>query len=135
MARYLVVGLSSGILFGLLDAFINANGLARRLYRVYEPIAKQSINAPIGVAIDLIYGLILAGIYLLLRDSLPGATGLLKGLSYGLGVWFLRVVMQTVSQWMMLQVPGATLLYTTVSGLAEMLLLGVFCGLTLTGSP
>ena len=37
--RYVIVGLASGILFGALNAVINANPLAQRLYEVYRPIA------------------------------------------------------------------------------------------------
>ena len=56
---------------------------------------------------------------------------LVKGLSFGLLVWFLRVAMQAASQWMMFTIPTNTLLYTLAVGIAEMLVLGLFYGLTL----
>ena len=49
MVTYIIVSIISGILFGAMDGFINANPLARRLYEVYQPIAKTSINVPAGV--------------------------------------------------------------------------------------
>ncbi len=52
MRRYVIVSLTSGILFGVLDAVINANPLAQRLYEFYRPIARASVNAPAGVVID-----------------------------------------------------------------------------------
>jgi hypothetical protein len=125
------VSIGSGILFGLMDGFINANPLARRLYTVFEPIAKKSINIPAGIAIDLIYGFALAGGYLLLQASLPGGSGLVKGLVFGGLIWFVRVVMQVASQWMMFIVPAKALLYTLASGLLEMILLGMLYGLLL----
>lgn len=130
MLRYVLVSVGSGILFGIMDGLINANPLARRLYKVFEPIAKKSINVPVGLVIDLIYGFALAGGFLLLESSLPGA-GIVKGLIFGGLVWFTRVVMQAASQWMMFTVPAKALLYTLATGLIEMLVLGVVYGLTL----
>ena len=129
--RYVIVGLSSGILFGVLDAVINANSLAQRLYEVYRPIARASVNAPVGVAIDLAYGFVLAGIFLLLYASLPGGAGWVKGISFGLLASFFGVVMASISSWMMFNVPAATLAYTLLTGLGEMLALGILYGLTL----
>jgi len=131
MRRYVIVGLASGILFGVLDAVINANPLAQRLYEAYRPIARASVNAPAGVAIDLVYGFVLAGIFLLLYASLPGGAGWVKGISFGLLAWFFGVVMASVSSWVMFNVPAAALAYTLLTGLGEMLALGILYGLTL----
>ena len=131
MRRYIIVSLTSGILFGALDAAINANPLAQRLYEVYRPIASASVNAPAGVAIDLVYGFVLAGIFLLLYASLPGGAGWVKGISFGLLASFFGVVMASVSSFMMFNVRAAALAYTLVTGLGEMLALGILYGLTL----
>ncbi len=131
MIRYIIVSVVSGILFGILDGVIHANPLAQRLYEVYRPIARTSLNPLAGIVIDLVYGFILAGVFLLLYKSLPGETSLVKGASFALLVWFFRVVMYTASQWMMFNVPVGTLLYSLVAGLGEMLILGVLYGLTL----
>ena len=135
MTTFVIIGVISGILFGTLDALINANPLAQRLYQVYQPIARTSVNALAGIAIDLIYGFVMAGVFLLLYESLPGASGLLKGVSFALITWFFRVVMTVASQWMMFRVPARTLLYSLISGLAEMLVLGILYGMTLKPSP
>ena len=131
MIRYIVVGLVGGILFGVLDGLINANPLAQSLYRVYQPIARPSIDPVAGILIDLVYGFVMAGVFLLLYKSLPGETGLVKGMSFALLVWFFRVVMYVASQWIMFTVPGEALLYSLVAGLGEMLILGVLYGATL----
>jgi hypothetical protein len=60
----------------------------------------------------------------LLYPCLPGASGLAKGLSFGLVVWLFRVVMGVAGEWMMFAVPASTLWYKLASGLAEMLALG-----------
>ena len=134
MIRYIVVSVSSGILFGVMDGITNANPLAQKLYKAFEPIARKSINIPAGLAIDLAYGFAMAGIFLLLHASLPGESGVIKGLAFGLLVWFFRVVMQVASQWMMFDIPASALLYTLVCGLAEMLILGLLYGMTLKPS-
>jgi hypothetical protein len=131
MTGYIIVSVASGILFGFLDGLINANPIAVKLYQVYRPIAKTSINFVAGILIDLAYGFILAGLFLLLYPALPGAAGLVKGVSFALLVWFFRVVMSVASQWMMYQVPLKALLYTLLTGLGEMLILGILYGLTL----
>lgn len=128
MISYIIVSFVSGILFGVLDSLINANPLARKLHEVYKPIAKTSLNIPLGVVIDLVYGFIMAGIFLLLYSSLPGEIGLVKGISFAFLAWFFRVVMSVASSWMMFKVPAATLLYTLLAGLGEMLILGVIYG-------
>ena len=135
MTAYLIVSVVSGILFGILDGVIHANPLAQRLYEVYKPIARTSINPVAGIVIDLIYGFVMAGVFLLLYTSLPGEAGLIKGVSFALLVWFFRVVMYAASQWVMFNVPVETLLYSLVAGLGEMLILGVLYGLTLRPAP
>ena len=131
MIGYITVSLVSGFLFGILDGVINANPLAQSLYSVFKPIARTSINPLAGIVIDLVYGFVMAGVFLLLYKSLPGETGLVKGVSFAFLLWFFRVVMYAASQWVMFNVPLEALLYTIVTGLGEMLILGLLYGLTL----
>jgi len=131
MLKYILVGIGSGILFGVMDGVINANPLAQKLYQVYIPIARPSVNAPAGIAVDLVYGLVMAGLFVVLYKSLPGAAGWVKGLSFGLLAWFFRVLMNAASQWMMFNIPSGTLAYMLLAGLGEMLVIGVLYGLTL----
>jgi hypothetical protein len=131
MTTYIIISVISGILFGILDAVINANPVAQRLYKVFKPISRTSINPLLGILIDLVFGFAMAGVFILLYTSLPGDTGFVKGLSFGVIVWFFRVVMYVASQWVMFVVPVQTLLYSLVTGLGEMLILGMLFGLTL----
>jgi hypothetical protein len=66
MMGYIVVSIVGGILFGVLDGVIHANPLAQRLYQVYQPIARTSIDPLAGIMIDLVYGFVMAGVFLLL---------------------------------------------------------------------
>ena len=137
MVKYAIVSAASGILFGILDGIVHANPLASRLFEVYKPLARTSINIPAGIAIDLVYGFVLAGVFLRLYRCLPGRSGFTKGVSFAVLAWFFRVAMYTASQWMMFTVPIETLAYFLFAGLIEMLILGVFYGLALypAGAP
>ncbi|MEW6405223.1 MAG: hypothetical protein AB1649_25810 [Chloroflexota bacterium] len=129
--RYIVVSIGSGVLFGIMDGAINVNPLGQKLNQAYAPVLKKSINPIAGIGIDLAYGFIMAAIFLLLYQSLPGQSGVLKGLSFGVIVWFFRVVMSAASTWVMFTIPLQTILYNLIAGLGEMLILGLLYGLTL----
>jgi hypothetical protein len=131
MIRYLIVSLINGIVFGILDGLINANPFAQKMFQIYKPIAKTSINAPVGILIDLLYGFIMGFIFLILYSALPGNSGLIKGISFALIIWFFRIMMSVVSSWMMFNVPINTLLYTAATGLIEMLIIGIIYGVFL----
>jgi hypothetical protein len=128
MSTYIIVASASGILFGVLDALINANPFAQRLLKPFEPITRANVNFVAGIAIDLFYGFVLAWIFILLYSSLPGSTGLIKGLAFGLMAWFFRVLMSVLSQWVMYKIPLRTLAYLAIAGLIEMLILGIVYG-------
>ncbi len=131
MLSNIIVSLVGGILFGLMDGLINANPLAQKMYEVYKPLARKSLNLLAGILIDLVYGFVIAGVFLLLYHSLPGDSGVVKGLSLGILVWFFRVVMSGVSQWVMYVVPVRTIIYSIFAGMGEMLILGILYGLFL----
>jgi hypothetical protein len=131
MLRYVLVSIGSGLLFGILDGLIHANPVAEKLYQVYKPIARISVNAPAGIAIDLAYGFIMAAIFLLLYASLLGQSGIVKGLSFAVLAWFFRGVMYAASTWMMFDLSVQVVGYGLVTTLAEMLVLGSLYGLTL----
>ena len=84
------------------------------------------MRAGAGTVIDLAYGVVRAGLYLLLRDALPGSNWSSKGLAFGVMLWFLRVVMQAATRWVMLRMPSFTVVYTLAARLLEMLVLGIF---------
>ena len=131
MLRFIIVSFVNGILFGIMDAIINANPYAVKIFEVYKPIARTSVNAPAGIIIDIIYGFVMGFIFLVLYPSLPGGTGLMKGITFGLIAWFFRVVMYAASHWMMFNVSIATLIYILITGMVEMIVIGMVYGLFL----
>lgn len=131
MTKFIITAVLTGLLFGLMDGLINSNPYAVKLMECYKPIAKQSINVPVGIGIDLLYGFIISSIFILIKPNLPSEIGIIKGLSYGLGIWFFRVVMGAISSWMMFNIPIQTLIYVLLTGLLEMIVLGILNGLML----
>lgn len=129
--NFILVSLGTGLLFGVMDALIHANPYARNLYAVYEPLAKTKINAPAGIAIDLVYGFVIVAVFWALYTALPGQSALMKGIVLGVGIWFFRVVMAVATSWITQQVPVSLLIYQLATGLVEMLILGAFVGLLL----
>jgi len=131
MIRFIIAAILTGLLFGILDGLINGNPFASKLMECYKPIAKQTINIPAGIIIDLIYGFAISGLFLLLFPVLPTEFGIIKGITFGVGMWFFRVLMNVISSWMMFNVPIKTLVYLLLIGLVEMILLGILNGLLL----
>jgi len=131
MVRFVIASILTGLLFGTMDGLINGNPYAAKLMECFKPIAKRSINVPAGLAIDLIYGFVISGIFVIIMPALPTEIGIIKGLAYGLGIWFFRVLMGVISNWMMFNIPGKTLIYMLLTGLIEMVVLGIINGLIL----
>ena len=131
MIRFIITAILTGLLFGIFDGLINGNPYATKLLECYKPIAKESINMPVGIIIDLFYGFAISGLFLLLFPVLPTEFGLIKGVIFGAGIWFFRVLMNVISSWMMFNIPGKTLVYLLLTGLIEMTLLGILNGMML----
>jgi hypothetical protein len=131
MKRFIITAILTGLLFGVLDGLINANPYATSLMECYKPIARQSINMPAGIIIDLVYGFVISGLFLMLFPVLPTDYGIIKGITFGLGMWFFRVLMNVISSWMMYNIPVKTLIYILLAGLVEMIILGILNGLLL----
>ena len=125
--RSLAVGLAAGLIFAVMDGLLNANPAAQRLYAVYRTIARESVNAALGLTFDLASGIVMAFLFVALAPALPGGWAH-RGMAFGLIAWFFRVAMGVASQAVMFRVPGAALLYMLLTGLAEMVALGLFYG-------
>ena len=127
IGRLLVTGLVAAVLFLVLDMVLGMLGgwLGRRLFGL-SPAQPAGIGAKIrlGLVFELINGFLLALIYAVIHTGLPGR-GWTKGLSYGLIVWALRVLMWAFSTYMMTDLAPATIGITVGTGLIEVLILGI----------
>jgi hypothetical protein len=137
VGRLIVVGLVAAALFLVLDMALGMLGgwIGRRLFGL--PAAQPAgigAKVKLGLVFELINGFLLAVIYAVIRASLPG-DGWVKGMSYGLIVWALRVVMWAFSTYMMTDLAPVTIGISVGTGLIECLILGfVIAALYGTGS-
>jgi len=91
---------------------------------VYRPIARESVNAPLGLTFDLVSGIVMAILFVALTPALPGGW-VHRGIAFGLIAWFFRVAMGSASQAVMFRVPASALFYALLTGLAEMIAPGL----------
>ena len=123
--RFLVAGIVASILFLVLDAIFGMLGGLIGMQLFGLPLEQPSeVKMMIGPIFELINGFMLALIYAIIHPDLPGQ-GWKKGVSYGLIVWGLRVVMWAFSNYMMTDMPPVLIVITVVTGLIEVLILGV----------
>jgi len=123
--RLIVAGIVASLLFLVLDALFGVLGgvIAEQLFGIP---AGQPDEAKMGFGLlfELINGFMLAVVYALIQPSL-GGNRWQKGLSFGLIVWGLRVVMWAFSTYMMTDMPVVLISITVVTGLIEMLIICV----------
>ena len=127
VGRLMVTGLVAAVLFLVLDMGLGAAGgwIGKRLFGLSseQPAGIES-KIKFGLVFELINGFLLALIYAVIHTGVPG-WGWIKGVSYGLIVWALRVVMWAFSTFMMTDLAPATIGITVGTGLIECLILGV----------
>ena len=127
VGRLVIGGLVASVLFLVLDAALGMLGglIGARLFALpaAQPAGIES-KMVAGLVFELINGFVLAVVYAIVHSCLPGA-GWIKGLSFGVLVWMLRVVMWAFSTYMMTGMSPVTISITVVTGLVEMLIIGV----------
>jgi len=125
--RLIVAGIAASVLFLVLDAALGTAGGfigAEAFDLPFEQPPGIEAKMKFGLIFELINGFMLAVIYAVIHPSLPGR-GWKKGISYGLLVWGLRVVMGAFSTYMMTDMSPTLIAITVVTGLIEVLILGI----------
>jgi hypothetical protein len=127
VGRFLIAGIAASVLFLVLDMALGmAGGLVGT--KVFGLSAAQPAGfekkVRLALVFEVINGFMLALIYVLIHGSLPGQ-GWVKGISYGLIVWGLRVVMWAFATYMMTDMSPILIGINVVTGLVEVLILGV----------
>ena len=123
--RFILAWVVAAVLFFVLDmVFGSLGGIITASITGTPVLAPQGIESKIfaGLLFEVINGFILVLIYKLIHTSLPG-TALVKGISYGLIVWALRVLMWAFSTFMMFDVSAVMIVVTAALGLVEVLIL------------
>ena len=125
--RLLMAGIAASVLFLVLDVVLGTAGgfIGAQVFGllVEQPPGFEA-KIKFGLIFELINGFMLAVIYAVIHPSLPGR-GWKKGIGYGLMVWGLRVVMGAFSTYMMTDMSPILIAITVVTGLIEVLILGI----------
>jgi hypothetical protein len=125
--RLVLAGIVAAVLFLVLDMVFGMVGgwiVAQISGRPIGLPAGIETKMGLGLVFELINGFILATIYAVIYRCLPGQ-GWVKGISYGLLVWALRVVMWAFSTYVMTELSPLLIVVTVGTGLVEVLVLGV----------
>jgi len=125
--RLVVAGIVASVLFLVLDAALGTAGgfIGTQVFGLpAEQPPGFEAKVKYGLIFELINGFMLAVIYTVIHPSLPGRDWK-KGISYGFLVWGLRVVMGAFSTYMMTDMPPILIAITVVTGLIEVLILGI----------
>jgi len=125
--RLVVAGIAASVLFLVLDMVLGTAGgfIGAEVFGVpVEQPPGFEAKVKLGLIFELMNGFMLAVIYAVIHPSLPGR-GWKKGISYGLIVWGLRVVMGAFSTYMMTDMSPILIAITVVTGLIEVLILGI----------
>lgn len=123
--RLIAAGLAASLLFLVLDALFGVlSGIIGATVfgnpAIQPPMHKQTL----GLLFELINGFMLAVIYAIVHPALPGQ-GWTKGLSFGLIVWGLRVVMWAFTTYMLTDMAPIMIGLAVFTGLIEMLIICV----------
>jgi hypothetical protein len=125
--RLVVAGIVASVLFLVLDAALGTAGgfIGAQVFglSVEQPPGFEA-KIQFGLVFELINGFMLAVVYAVIHPSLPGR-GWKKGISYGLLVWGLRVVMGAFSTYMMTDMSPISIAITGATGLIEVMILGI----------
>ena len=113
----------ASVLFLVLDAVLGVVGglVGESVFGLSagQPDESKMMISPI---FELINGFMLATVYAIICGSLPGE-GWRKGISYGLIVWGMRVVMWAFSTYMMTDMSPIMIAIIVATGLVEVLIL------------
>ena len=131
--RLIVAGIVASILFLVLDAIFGVlGGWIGELISGIPPEQPDDAKLATGLVFELINGFMLVIIYAVIYPALPGEGGR-RGISYGLIVWGLRVVMWAFSTYMLTDMPPVLISITVITGLVEMLIICVVIAIIYTG--
>jgi len=131
LPRVIIGGIFIGLLLlvlGVISGFFSVEVFKLPIFVSDSTLWRHEFNPALSIFLDIIYGIVLAGLFNLLYMSIPGE-GVVKGISFGLIIWFFKVVMAMGSIRIMFNVSDKILIYWTFSGLVELAIIGSVLGI------
>lgn len=129
----------TGVLFAILsqvvhiiEAFLTMNYYTNPAYfALWSKLMTPTAGAPgiefyaYSLCFGVITGMLLAYVYQIIKGSVPGKTISKKGLSYGMMIFAVAGIPNTLALYLLFAIPSALLLYWAIFGLIIYLLSGM----------
>jgi len=126
MVRYALISVLAGSIMLILDAVFDNSEFAKRISLPLNPIRRKNNTLARSLAVNISFGFIFAGFYLISYRSLPGLPGsFFRSLYFATIVWILSVVFKAMSQWVEFDFTGSFLLYSVLSGFIKILSINI----------
>jgi hypothetical protein len=129
--RVIIGGIFIGLLMvtsGMISGFFSVAVFKLPMFVSDSTLWRKEFNPALSILLDISYGIILAGLFNLIYMSMPGK-GVVRGIAFGLIIWFFKVVMAMGSIRVMFNVSDKILVYWTCTGLLEFLMVGMVLGI------
>lgn len=126
MVRYSLISVLAGSIMLVFDVVFVNNEFARRISIPLDPIRRKKNTFTRNLAVNISFGFIFAGFYLMSYRSLPGLpNSLFRSIYFAIMVWIPSFVFKAMSQWVEFDFPGKFLLYTVFSGFIKILSISI----------
>lgn len=128
MTKFIIISVVSGLILGVIDFLFSNEDLSEGLSGFFRQFSESAREAAACIGINLALGFGMTGIFLLMKKSLPGFVIVM---GFALAVWFFRVMMFFIRQWMTFKASANDLAYVFIAGVSQMITLGILYDLTL----
>jgi hypothetical protein len=127
MGKILIAALAVSV-FGAIFAAVTCGGIFNWVYKLEPTNVWKPMDGPPGFVYyigSLLFNIIIAFVYVLLRKGIPGKNKLAKGLIFGLCVWAVGVLPGMFATYYFMTVATGVVVYWALIGLVELLLKGL----------
>ncbi len=123
-----LVAILAVTVLGVAVGFVSCGMLFNWVYELEPTNVWKPMTGPPGVMFQLAHlglNVVLVAAYLLIRKGLPGKSGLIKGLTFGLGVWAVGTLPGMFSTYAFMTVAPTVIIYWTILALVLCPLKGI----------
>lgn len=126
MVSYFLISVLAGSIMLIIDVVFVNNEFAKRISNPLDSIQRKNNKFARNLAVNISFGFVFAGFYLMSYRSLPGLPGsFFRSFYFASMVWILSIVFKAMSQWVAFDFPGKFLLYSVFSGFIKILSISI----------
>lgn len=127
MGKILIAALAVS-LFGTIFAGVTCGWLFSWVYKLEPTNIWKPMDGPPGLTFyigSFLLNIVLAAVYALLRNGIPGKNKLTKGIIFGLCVWAVGMLPGMFATYYFMTIAAGVVIYWTILGLVEMPIKGL----------